>query len=87
MPKLGTKQKKLIAAKLLSPKNIVEKIIGVRKALRSVVDADNATRTERALEKAKEDFAEQERGAKEWREKNKNGSFVLTVPDVARTRR
>ena len=44
-------------------------------------NADNATRTERALEKAKEDFAEQERGAKEWREKNADGSFMLTVPD------
>ncbi len=42
---------------------------------------DNASRTERGLERAKESFKEQEAGAKKWREKNPNGSFVLTTAD------
>lgn len=42
---------------------------------------DNASRTERQLARMKENFAEQEKGAKEWRKKNPDKSFVLTTAD------
>lgn len=40
---------------------------------------DNAERTKRVLEKTREDFENEEAGAKVWNEKNPDGQFVLTT--------